>query len=157
MLRDQDNSIGRKSNVRSFKKSGPLPVRLKEDEKCSLKRHYRNALREVIGILEYLANKDPDRFVWAGVAAITKRCNQFRKNKDPYHQRIIEYALAYFREQRAISKPVELERFGFAYTGFIVAPHEDQFRKVQGRGAGCVCQFEKFPERRDSSGPEGAT
>src|SRR6266446_906841 len=136
---------------KTFRDSVVPVVRLKPDETCSIKRHFRNVLREVIGYLDKLASNDAERFVWASVPDITRHCNKFRKEKEPYGQRQVEYAIEIFRELRTVSKPVERVRLGVKRSGFIVAPHDGQYATF-----GKECRFVQFRGRWKSSGPGGA-
>jgi len=93
-------------------------------EKCSLKRHFRNAQREVIGYLDFLANKDPfgQRFVWAGIRDITMHCNRAKKKvKNPYSQKTIVKALQFLRDKGVIT--LSFSRNG--QDGFQVLKHDD--------------------------------
>ena|SRR5208283_2480597 len=114
--------------ARTFRDSGPFPVHLKPEESCSLKRHYRNILREVIGWLEHRAGLDPERFVAFTIPSLTKACNRY-KTHEPYKQRQVEYAVAFLCDERAISRPVERVRNGRTRRGVIVAPHEARFAR----------------------------
>lgn len=101
-------------------------VPLKNGETCtSLKRHYKNCAREVIGYLESVLKHFPDeeRFVWAHVATIVKRCNKHRKSKAPYKQRAVEYALTFLRGQLVLT-PTERVRRGVLRQGWILAHHD---------------------------------
>src|SRR6266567_1179163 len=100
----------------------PIVNNLKSDEDCSLKRHYRGALREVIGYLDLLANNDHERFVFAEIEAIVKGCKKY-KSKTAYDERIVKYALAELRARHIISKRLTRTRHGCEMLGFIVAPH----------------------------------
>src|SRR5277367_3659745 len=82
---------------RTFRDSIVPTVHLKGDEVCSLKRHYRNVLREVIGWLEHKAKLDPGRFVAFTIPSLTKACNRY-KDKSPYKQRAVEYAVSFLRD-----------------------------------------------------------
>jgi len=107
--------------VQSFTKTVPLET----GETCqSLRDHYRFCAREVVGYLESLLEIFPDqeRFVFAQVPTIVEHCNKFRKQKEPYGRRQINYVLTMLRRQRVI---VDAERFrrGSMRRGWIVAPH----------------------------------
>lgn len=111
------------TDIRNFKRSFRPIVLLKAGEVCSLKRHYYGALREVIGYLDKLAANDSERFVYPTVPDIVRHCNRY-KNRKPYGQRIVEYAISYAQQQHVISKTVERERLGAVREGFIVTPHD---------------------------------
>lgn len=97
---------------------------LKSDAVCSLKKHYLNVLREVVGYLELLASNDPQRFVWPSVPDIVKHCTKYSKGRTPYEQHQVENALRFLRDQNVISRRVERERLGVMRRGFIVTPHD---------------------------------
>ena len=65
-------------------------VRLKSHRPCNHKHHYRNCYREVIGLYDLLASRDPERFVFISMAGVVKFCNR-RKGKIPYKTRQVEY------------------------------------------------------------------
>jgi hypothetical protein len=101
-------------------------VPLKDGETCtSLKRHYRNCAREVVGYLDKKAQQDPEqeRFAFPSIPTIVKRCNKYRKKKAPYARRQVNYVLAILRQQRVIAD-VERVRFGSLKRGWLVASHD---------------------------------
>jgi len=121
-----------KPSTDKFGRSFRPVVVLKNDEVCSLKRHYRGVLREVIGYLDKLAGNDPQRFVFATVKDIVRHCNKFSQGRAPYQQRAVEYALAFLRKQHLISRPVKRPRLGVMYQGFIVTPHDSLAMREKG-------------------------
>lgn len=110
-------------DIRTFAHSFTPVVNLKRGETCSLKRHYRGALHELIGYLDLLAQKDPERFVFAHMDTIISACSKF-KSKKPFRERAIKYALAELRLRFIVSKRLMRSRFGREMEGFIVAPHD---------------------------------
>jgi hypothetical protein len=110
-------------NSRRFAHSFVPIVSLKAGEECTLKRHHRGALREVIGFLNMLANNDQERFVFPEVDAIVEGCKKYA-SKTVYDARIIKYALAELRARHIISKRLTRIRSGMERLGFIVAPHD---------------------------------
>jgi hypothetical protein len=112
-----------KDRMQRFSNSRRPIVKLKPGKKCSLKEHYRGALRELIGILDLLAANDPERFVFAGVDALVERCKKF-KSKTKYGRRQIEHALAEFRAHYIVSKRLRRVRDGVEREGYIVTPHD---------------------------------
>jgi hypothetical protein len=72
-------------------------VLLKEDESCSLKRHFSGCIRQVVGYLDLLAKNDADRVVWVKAKNIQKHCKNYGKKKDgkptAYSMAMIEKAL----------------------------------------------------------------
>jgi len=121
-----------KPSTDKFGRSFRPAVVLKKDEVCSLKRHYRGVLREVIGYLDKLAANDPQRFVFATVPDIVRHCNKFSQGRAPYQQRAVEYALAFLRKQHVISRPVKRPRLGVMYQGVIVTPHDSLALREKG-------------------------
>jgi hypothetical protein len=106
--------------VQSFTKSVPL----KPGETChSLKRHYKNCYREVVGFLDMLAAKDVERFAWPRVSGIVKRCNKYRKNKERYKQRQVKYVLAMLHCEPVVITDAERVRGGALRRGWLMAPH----------------------------------
>ena len=108
---------------RRFVASYRKRVELGGNKKCTLKRHFRGGLREVVGFLDLLASKDPERFVWPHVSTIVAHCRKFGK-KDQYNERWVQYALAYLRSRHMISSRVTRLRNGMWHEGFIVADHD---------------------------------
>lgn len=137
---------------RTFRDSIVPSVYLKPEESCSLKRHYRNILREVIGWLDHKANLDPERFVAFTVPSLTKACNRY-KTHEPYKQRQVEYAVAFLRDERAVSGPLERVRNGRARRGVIVAPHDGRFGRSRKNNSICVHDWPRGKWK--SSGPGG--
>jgi hypothetical protein len=111
-------------NSRRFAHSFRRTVELKPEETCSLKHHYRGAMREVVGLLDMWASNDPERFVYAGVDAIVKHCKRYQQPKNKYGARWVKYVLAALRARNIISERVLRVRKGEKIEGFIVALHE---------------------------------
>lgn len=106
-----------------FSRSFRPIVELKEGEMCSWRRHYRGALRNLIGILNLWASNDPDRFVYAGLEAIVKNCKRY-KGKG-YSRSAVLAALRELRgRQHIVSNLVTCTRFGYETSGFSVAAHD---------------------------------
>lgn len=127
----------KQNRIRRFGKSfRPVVDDIAPTESCSLKRHYRGVLRELIGYVDYLAELDPkkERFVFAHVDALAAGCKKFA-NKTLYSKTAIEKGLSEFRARHIISKRLTRIRNGEEKTGFIVAPHD--CLAVPGQG-GCV-------------------
>lgn len=89
---------------------------------CQTKRHFRGCVREVIGYLDSLAARDPERFTWVSAAGIVEHCNRFSQGKAPYKLRMVMYALAYLRKHCLIER-VKRFRCRARRDGFIVAAH----------------------------------
>jgi hypothetical protein len=149
--------------ARTFRDSFVATVHLKPEESCSLKRHYRNCAREAIGWLDHKAKLDPERFVAFTVPALTKACNRYDRETngkgERYKQSMVEKVLALFRDERAISGPVERVRNGRARIGVIVAPHDARFAgHPKQKAICCTHPSGKTPSmlgRWESSGPGG--
>lgn len=105
-----------------FRQSFTPVVRLKPKAKHQLKHHFRGCIREVVGYLDSLAARDPERFVWPTPEAVVKHCNRF-KGKRPYKLRMVKYVLAFLREQFVLERVTRF-RFGALRDGYIVAPHD---------------------------------
>jgi hypothetical protein len=103
-------------------------VRLKPDEACSHKRHFRGILREVIGYLDMHAQKDREYFVWAEVSDIVEHCQRYHGKR--YQQRQVEYALNVLRRMWLVSGVVKRVRGGVEREGRIVTPHRALFLRV---------------------------
>lgn len=104
-------------------------VRVKADQRCSLKRHFTGCLRQVIGILDHLASKDPDRLVWITTASVQKHCKNYGVKGEPlYSLKMVEVCLKALRDKGIISHQHALEvqqRRGFIVDhAFVVAPHD---------------------------------
>jgi hypothetical protein len=98
-------------------------VSLKNGKPCSLKRHYRGALRQVVGYLDLLANKDPERFVWVSITNIREHCKDYSRDR-LYGRRVISDCKQALVEQGIISRNrVVRLRKGVWREGFIVRSH----------------------------------
>jgi hypothetical protein len=93
--------------------------------------------------IEFLASRNPDRFVYASVPALTKGCNgKYRKNRKPYSQVTVEKTLKIFRDHAIISRRFEMRVNGVVRNGFVLAPHDSMTIRhpkaciVAGIGAG---------------------
>lgn len=127
----------KQKRLRRFGKSfRPVVDDIAPGESCSLKRHYRGVLRELIGYVDYLADLDPkkERFVFAHVDALAAGCKKFA-NKTRYSKTAIEKGLNEFRARHIISKRLTRIRNGEEKPGFIVAPHDCLAVPEQG---GCI-------------------
>lgn len=113
---------------KSFTKS----PKLQDGKLCNLKRHFKLCAREVVGYLDNMAAKDPERFVWAGVPAITRNCNLRRKEKKQYHQRQVGNALNLLRRRLVLSARVERLRGGVIRQGWILSHHDAVTVEVDG-------------------------
>ena len=111
----------------NFSRSLKPLVRLKDGKLCSLKRHFKGCMRQVVGYLDLLASKDPDRLVWATAKNIQLHCPT-GKGKELYGIRMVERALQAARDTGILSRQhaIELqERRGFIVgSAYVVAPHE---------------------------------
>ena len=97
-------------------------------DQCSLKKHCRGCLREVMGYLDLLAAKNPHRFVFASVKNITAHCNKFRlKGRPPYKDSMVKKSLAFARVHYLIGPLYELRVDGVPRKGFQVLAHDSMF------------------------------
>jgi hypothetical protein len=116
-----------------------LVPRITSDRPCTLKRHFSGCMRQVVGYLDLLALKDPDRLVWCGVKDVQKHCFNYSRLKDGkptrYSLTMVEKALRALRAKGILSRPhaVELqERRGFVVqSAYVVTPHEALTVKVK--------------------------
>lgn len=118
----------------------PVVTKLSPHVSCSLKRHFRGALREVVGYLDLIAKKDSERFVYPKVDSIVAACKKYKQVDEKgkpikYSRRIVENALEYLRAWWFISGPVFRVRDHVRRKGFIVAPHDAIARRD---GATCA-------------------
>lgn len=98
---------------------------LQPGEVCTLQHHYRGVLREVVGMLDKWAAKDPQRFVQltGGVDALVRYCHRYKQPQNGYGKRAVEYALRELRARHIISGWLLRIRDGEEVSGFIMAPH----------------------------------
>lgn len=125
-------------------------VRLKPGVECKLEKHYRGVLRRVVSKLDYLARKNPNRFVYVTVPALTKMCVKFKDGKptgEAFTQRSVELALAFLRRQGFISALSEQETDGGMRRGFFVIDHANITEPLP-RGRGCGITARHRPRQR---------
>ena len=109
----------------NLKKAFNERVELPEHVTCRWSRHVHGCARDLLTYIEFLATKNPDRFVIASVPELTKGCNgKYRKNKKPYSQVTVEKTLKIFRDRGIISKRIEMLFYGITRSGFVAAPHD---------------------------------
>jgi hypothetical protein len=120
-------------------------VPLKKTENCSLKRHFKGCARQVVGYLDLLAGKDPDRFVWMSVNNIVEHCKNYSKKDKAgaptkYTKSAVEKALKDLRDAGVLSYPVKVpvqERRGFIVDEcFVLAAHDALTVREE-----CACRF----------------
>lgn len=141
----------KKVRDRKFNKSIRTLVRIRIDRPHGWKHHFRGVFAEVIGYLELLAKRDPQRegFTWATVENIVKHCNRYQKGK-PYSLGAVKLALEYFRTARIVSGVIERTRMNQAhemqtFTGRIVTPHHVL---CEGAVNGKYCAFKPYRNTR---------
>ncbi len=108
----------------TFEKSFRPEVNLKPNNRCSLKKHYRGVLREIVGFLDNLADKNSERFVWATVPAIVRACTKFSRGREPYKKRMVYYGLRFLQEQGVLQRAERIQA-GIKRLGFIVMRHDE--------------------------------
>jgi hypothetical protein len=120
---------------KSFKPRVPLP---RDGKPCRLHRHYRNALRQVVSRLDYLAGLDEtgERFVYATVIDLQKHCKDFETGK-PYSIRILEACLRYLRSQKVASEYSYRFRKEAMRGGRVIAEHDRITEIIEGK----ICAF----------------
>jgi len=111
---------------RDFSQSFRQTRLLRTGDVCSLKLHFTNAVRDVVGYLDKKAANDPERFVFCKVDTIVQYCHRYHGKQ--YGKRVVEYVLRYLRKQYVISGRVERYRKQGSYVrlvpGFIVTAHD---------------------------------
>jgi hypothetical protein len=134
------------------------------DEMCSLKLHFTvgSPARQLVGYIELLAAKDPERFVFAKVPSIIGHCEKTYKGAETFSRATAYFVLDFLRKQHIISETQTRRRkvgyFMREQRGFYVAMHDtvccrgtaedvNKFQALIG-GAPClvhsetkVCQF----------------
>ena len=97
----------------NFESSLPrVRVPLKPGELCRLKRHFRGAVREVIGYLERKALQRHDRFVFATEKTIASWCRRYQGKRYSYNY--IRHCLEFLRDLGLISERHQRDgRWGF--------------------------------------------
>jgi hypothetical protein len=111
-------------------------VRPRPDKPCMLKRHFRGCLRQVIGYLDVLASRDPDRFVWCSWKDIVQHARKWKKGGATYKRSMVFRCLEMLTALGIIEKASRV-RNGCWRTGFIVKDHDVMVRKPKGDHA-CV-------------------
>jgi hypothetical protein len=107
-------------------------VKLRKERGHSLKSHARcrTAIRELLGYLDLLAEKHPQRFVFASLKAIVAGCNKgARKQGEHYTLSHLKGELAELRARHIVG-PYFTTWDG--RQGFIVAPHDTMCHLVDG-------------------------
>jgi nucleotide-binding universal stress UspA family protein len=121
---------------------------------CSLKRHFRGALRQVIGRWDYLAEHDPERFVWESLSNTARNCTNY-KTGERYTLRWVESVKAVARSLGLISVQLQRVRYGVLREGFILADHdkiaETQLANANKRVVGSYCTMD-ISRGADSAG-----
>lgn len=110
--------------TRSFR---PI-VRLRDGIPCTLKKHFLGCLRQVIGLAELLAAKDPERFIWCSKSFLE---HARKKDSSKYTIRHVRQSLL-TAELRGILTSTKRMRNGVLRCGFIVADH-DAIAESEGR------------------------
>lgn len=112
-------------------RSRKIVVKHRDGKPCSLKRHFKGCLRQVIGFLDLLAARDPERFVWATPQAIQERARKWKDGGSTYVRSQI-YLCLQLAEQFHIIEPAERMRGGYLRKGHIVVAH-DAITSLDGR------------------------
>jgi len=99
--------------TRKFQTSFHPLVKPPAEEPCELKWHYTGVMRELVGYLDKMADRDPtgERFVFTSVEYLLENEKLKRFNGAAYGERAIRYALAELRERWILSKPLHRERW----------------------------------------------
>ena len=126
---------------------------------CSLKRHFRGALRQVIGRWDYLAEHDPERFVWESLSNTARNCTNY-KTGERYTQRCVEKVKRIARIYGLISPQVQRMRYGVLREGFILADHgtlaKAELAEANKRIVGSYCAMD-ISRGADSAGQESSS
>jgi len=111
-----------------------------------LKYHYSGALRELVGILELIAENDPDRFVFANVPSLIEHCHRYKQPANKFGERWLRQCLAELRARSIISKRLRhlADRQLGMREGFYLMPHDAVCVE---RGGLCVFQQGIDPSR----------
>jgi hypothetical protein len=123
----------KRSGLTNFSNSFKPKVRLR-DKPCRLHKHYRNALRQVVSRLDYLAGLDGtgERFVYATIKDLNKHCKDYETGK-PYSQRMLEACLTYLHGQKVIGDRNQRARDDEIRSGVIVAEHDKITEIINGK------------------------
>ena len=111
-----------------------------------LKYHYSGALRELVGIIELIAENDPaERFVFLNMPWLVEHCHRFKQPENKFGERWLRQCLAELRARSIISN--RLTRYANRQIGgregFYIVPHDAVCKEVGG-----LCVFQGYdPER----------
>ena len=124
-------------------KSVQPEVRLR-GKPCCLKRHFKGYLRQIVGYLDLLAARDPERFVWCSAENIQRHTRKWKSGK-ACGRWLIFYWL---REAQGLGvlSPATRTRHGIQRRGFIVASHESLIPGVIPDKSKCVLQFKSHSD-----------
>jgi hypothetical protein len=105
-----------------------------------LKYHYSGALRELVGILELIAENDPaERFVYANLPFLIEHCHRYKQPTNKFGERWLRQCLAELRARSIISN--RLTRYANRQIGgregFYIVPHDAVCTSI---GGPCVFQ-----------------
>ena len=102
------------------------------DKHSTWSAHFTGCAREVIRLLEFFAEKNPDRWVYITDAALTKRCNgRFRvKGKGKGYSLVtVRKVLRSLRKNGIVSRELGIAPDGMRQKGYIIAPHDALCRR----------------------------
>src|ERR1700746_132925 len=93
---------------------GTITIALCEEHERALKYHFKNALKDFIGVAEAIAGWNPTRFVFAEIPHFIKTMSKPRKaanaSRTKYGERMVKYSKAKALELKIISKAKEKGR-----------------------------------------------
>jgi hypothetical protein len=144
------------NSSKNFADSVRPEVVLKHGCQCAWKKHFRGCLRQYAGFVDYMAAKDPERFVWASETEIARRCRKYSDGKPeekPYDKRMARYCKRFLRERGIISEQVTRIRQGVVRQGFIVAAHDFITER---HGDSCICASLGSAESSSQSSPQSS-
>jgi hypothetical protein len=106
-----------------------------------LKYHYSGALRELVGIIELIAENDPDRFAFLNMPAMMEHCHRYKQPENKFGERWLRQCLSELRARSIISKRLQhlANRQIGMREGFYVVPHAAVCKEVGG-----LCVFQGY-------------
>jgi hypothetical protein len=122
-------------------KSVQPEVRLR-GKPCSLKRHFKGCLRQVIGYLDMLAAHDHERFAWCSVGNIQRHARKW-KTGVTYSRWQIFFCLREAKELGVMTSAMRT-RHGIPRKGFVVTSHDALMMIIPGvipDKTTCVLEF----------------
>jgi len=130
----QENTQFRNARAGRWARSICPDVQLRPNRACTLKRHFRGCLRQVIGYLDLLASRDHERFVWCSWKNIVQHARKWRQGGRTFKHSMVFRCLDQAKELGIIETSSRI-RNGCVRTGFIVKNHDVLVRQPEGARA----------------------